>query len=986
MKTYFTKTVASLAFAGFIGAAINQSSAQVLAYDDAAPYTTWTNGLNSGYGFGPWVLRQTTNGWNDFSGFFIGNNGDPVASTNGNAWGLYANGSSGTNAAVAYRSFTNSLTAGTVFKIKWHTKGIGYGTDQLGGFNLRHGNTNGTTDEFDAGSVFDFYYRGGGIDAFMYRDFSGDYPVTVANGPIGFTTMPFDDNPFEVNFILTSDSTYRVLIKDISSQNLLTSWDGNLLETTIDSLSLYAFQTDGDQVFNGMEISSVSLVPPEIVNVYPTNGSIYVPFSNHLSFDVVSSFSTISTNGFTVLLNGVIQTNLTVIEWDSSYRIVFVDAMLPDNQVNTAVLIAADDNGNRVTNTVTFNTFSANNPFIEAGDYNFNAGRWIDNFATAQPNQAYRGSRTITNIVSGSTNIEVVFNGLFGSNHIDYLEYDWTGANNAYRPNDLPQSEICNDVDHHHFWANYFDAYDLCYNRNGEWEDYTRQMSNVTYNVYARMAGFGENPVMLLERLASPVVTSTNQPRAALGAFFCPPDTGGVQNFTSVPLTDLFGNPVSVRLPGTNTFRTTCVGSGYSYNFAYLIFVPSTNDSSVRPYISVGSPAVGSQILATNPPITFTIANAQSAVLPETIQVVLNDSNVTAGLIWSSNAAGTVVNFQPVGTMVPLNSTNILRLTFSDGAVMQTNQWQFSVADLPRVLNFSETVLATNPVNATVRVAFNANVYNGRLPTTVFFYFGLTTNYGGVSGPVATGTNSSTIPVIGWADGLSQGFTYHYSCVVSNAEGMTTSLDRTFAVAGAGVGATNSPPQISDFPDVSTGINTPTTPLPFTVSDAETPAASLSVSASAARPNLVPANGFVFGDAGSNRTLTITPASGQRGRTTIMVNVCDGATTTSKAFMLSVGVIPGDTNDDGIVGENELNEVLAAYWPTSPWLYMTNVAGLGCTNVTFALTNAIAGQFSVEVSTNLANWQKLGTATPRFEFFDPLATNAPERFYRLHWP
>ena len=45
-------------------------------------------------------------------------------------------------------------------------------------------------------------------------------------------------------------------------------------------------------------------------------------------------------------------------------------------------------------------------------------------------------------------------------------------------------------------------------------------------------------------------------------------------------------------------------------------------------------------------------------------------------------------------------------------------------------------------------------------------------------------------------------------------------------------------------------------------------------------------------------------------------------------------------NGDGIVSQSELDAVLANYWPYSPWLYMTNVAGLGGTNVTFALSNS----------------------------------------------
>lgn len=95
---------------------------------------------------------------------------------------------------------------------------------------------------------------------------------------------------------------------------------------------------------------------------------------------------------------------------------------------------------------------------------------------------------------------------------------------------------------------------------------------------------------------------------------------------------------------------------------------------------------------------------------------------------------------------------------------------------------------------------------------------------------------------------------------------------------------------------------------------------------------------------------------------------------------------PGDLNGDGIVDQSELDTVLANYYPTSPWLYLTNVAGLGGTNVTFALTNSTAGAFSVEYSTNLADWYFLGPATPRYLFNDTNAQTTPQRYYRLRWP
>ena len=96
--------------------------------------------------------------------------------------------------------------------------------------------------------------------------------------------------------------------------------------------------------------------------------------------------------------------------------------------------------------------------------------------------------------------------------------------------------------------------------------------------------------------------------------------------------------------------------------------------------------------------------------------------------------------------------------------------------------------------------------------------------------------------------------------------------------------------------------------------------------------------------------------------------------------------VPGDLNGDGIVSQAELNAVYGNYVTNSPWLYMTNVAGLGGTNVTFTLTNSLAGVYTVEYSTNLNDWLPLGPATPRHEFTDTNAPALPQRYYRLRYP
>jgi uncharacterized repeat protein (TIGR01451 family) len=98
--------------------------------------------------------------------------------------------------------------------------------------------------------------------------------------------------------------------------------------------------------------------------------------------------------------------------------------------------------------------------------------------------------------------------------------------------------------------------------------------------------------------------------------------------------------------------------------------------------------------------------------------------------------------------------------------------------------------------------------------------------------------------------------------------------------------------------------------------------------------------------------------------------------------------LAGDLNGDGIVDQDELNAVLANYWASSPWLYMTNPASLGGGFFQFALTNATGWNFTVITSSNLVDWTTLPEpAYPVYQFYDPeAASNAPMHVYRLRYP
>jgi hypothetical protein len=98
----------------------------------------------------------------------------------------------------------------------------------------------------------------------------------------------------------------------------------------------------------------------------------------------------------------------------------------------------------------------------------------------------------------------------------------------------------------------------------------------------------------------------------------------------------------------------------------------------------------------------------------------------------------------------------------------------------------------------------------------------------------------------------------------------------------------NTAPVISIIAATNALINTATAPIPFTVGDAETPAASLTLSGSSANTALVPNANILFGGSGSNRTVTVTPAAGQIGVAPITVTVSDGTNIGSSVFGLMV--------------------------------------------------------------------------------------------------
>ena len=104
---------------------------------------------------------------------------------------------------------------------------------------------------------------------------------------------------------------------------------------------------------------------------------------------------------------------------------------------------------------------------------------------------------------------------------------------------------------------------------------------------------------------------------------------------------------------------------------------------------------------------------------------------------------------------------------------------------------------------------------------------------------------------------------------------------------------TVSPPNLGSITNLSTWVNTATPPIPFTVSDAETPASNLVVTAKSSNQSIVPDSNILLGGVDTNRAVVLTPARDQMGTTLISLIVTDGdEMSVTNTFLLTVDPAP----------------------------------------------------------------------------------------------
>lgn len=111
-------------------------------------------------------------------------------------------------------------------------------------------------------------------------------------------------------------------------------------------------------------------------------------------------------------------------------------------------------------------------------------------------------------------------------------------------------------------------------------------------------------------------------------------------------------------------------------------------------------------------------------------------------------------------------------------------------------------------------------------------------------------------------------------------------------------------------------------PLSFTVSDQQSPASALTVTASSSNPALVPNNSTALqlGGSASNRTLTVRPAANAFGSTEVTLTVSDGTNSTPMTFSVTVNAVndpPSFVQGGDVTGVAGGGATTVASWATA---------------------------------------------------------------------
>jgi hypothetical protein len=380
--------------------------------------------------------------------------------------------------------------------------------------------------------------------------------------------------------------------------------------------------TNGVQTFRGQIINSdspnvgfymfVPIVPvlnPVFLYGYP-NGSY--ESTNSFTFIVgPAQGASIATNGIGITLNGVpITSGLIFSPYGSGGWMVTVPIQL--NQLYSVDINVTNMDGLASSYSTSFDTFSQTNLMIEAGDFDFNGGEFIDNPLETATSVAATNSYYY--YPGGNPNNGAVYGVDFTTTNVSITEtYLYRVDGNGPGGNPAAGTEVTSDslrdklinlgpgaqppfeyVPGEPVPTTNTD-FDVGWWPPGTWLNYTRTFPTNTYHVWGRLAAGAPYAAATMSLVTSGQGTP-NQTTQLLGAF-SDTNANGFQSWHWIPLMGTNGQPAVVSLGGVETLKVTAppgsaTGSLNAHFYMFAPFVPSAVPMSLSASISGGLIAI----------------------------------------------------------------------------------------------------------------------------------------------------------------------------------------------------------------------------------------------------------------------------------------------------------------------------------------------------------------------------------------------------------
>lgn len=338
---------------------------------------------------------------------------------------------------------------------------------------------------------------------------------------------------------------------------------GNMVKISLSGTTTLKVSAGSGANINFFMLVPADVNPPTITGVYP-DGSTLVQGTNKLTFTVGSATHSIAQSNVTVILNGVTNNSLTFSGSSSSWN---VSLPLSLNVTNyTAMIRVADDVGNSHATTLFFDTFNPASYGIEAENWDFNNGQYVDNPVITSSPAANSYFDTL-----GTLNVDEYYGDVPTPPSADY----------HYRQNDSIATSVCTDTPTHELRAAQLTDplafnYNVAWWSTNGWLNYSHNYPAGNYNVYARLAGNpGNTNLIQLDQVG----TATTY----LGTFT---EIGrGYNAFDWIPLINTNnGQIASVTLGGLATLRTTSLTGNVNPNSYLLVPVVQSAPTLIYNY------------------------------------------------------------------------------------------------------------------------------------------------------------------------------------------------------------------------------------------------------------------------------------------------------------------------------------------------------------------------------------------------------------------